>query len=79
MTAFVSVARPALTPTKTPLRTVGRRQKRYVHHTAKVKIELKVGASKITITPANITIDSPTITFKAAGLFTIQGLPIKIN
>ena len=48
-------------------------------HTAKLKIELKVGASKITITPMNVTIDSPTITFKAAGLFTIQGLPVKIN
>jgi type VI secretion system secreted protein VgrG len=48
-------------------------------HTAKVKIELKVGASKITITPANITIDSPTITIKSAGLMVIQGLPVKIN
>jgi type VI secretion system secreted protein VgrG len=48
-------------------------------YTAKVKIELKVGPSKITITPAGITLDAPTITLQATGPITIQGLPVKIN
>jgi hypothetical protein len=48
-------------------------------HTAKVKIELKVGPSRITMTPANITIESPTITIRSTGPMIIQGLPIKIN
>jgi type VI secretion system secreted protein VgrG len=50
-----------------------------IFHEAKLKIELKVGPSKITITPANITLDAPTITLKATGPITIQGLPVKIN
>lgn len=48
-------------------------------HTAKVKIVLTVGPSKITIDPTGITLDAPTITIKAATLCTIQGLPVKIN
>ncbi|HXN88378.1 MAG TPA: type VI secretion system tip protein VgrG, partial [Methylocella sp.] len=46
---------------------------------AKVKIELKVGPSKITIDPTGITLDAPTITIKAATTCIIQGLPVKIN
>jgi type VI secretion system secreted protein VgrG len=48
-------------------------------HTAKTKIVLKVGASKITMTPLNIKIESPTIDIQSTGLMTIQGLPVKIN
>jgi type VI secretion system secreted protein VgrG len=47
--------------------------------TAKVKIELIVGPSKITIDPTGITLNAPTITEKATGVFVIQGLPVKIN
>lgn len=47
--------------------------------TAKVKIELKVGPSKITIDPTGITLDAPTITIKAATTCVIEGLPVKIN
>lgn len=46
---------------------------------AKVKIELKVGPSKLTIDPTGITLDAPTITIKAATTCIIQGLPVKIN
>jgi type VI secretion system secreted protein VgrG len=46
---------------------------------AKMKIELKVGPSTLTIDPTGITLNAPTITIKAAGLNTIQGLPVKIN
>ena len=48
-------------------------------HTAKLMIELKVGPSKITITPMGITLNAPTITLQAAGPISIQGLPVKIN
>ena len=47
--------------------------------TAKVKIELTVGPSKITIDPTGITLNAPTITIKAAQACVIQGLPVKIN
>jgi type VI secretion system secreted protein VgrG len=47
--------------------------------TAKVKIELIVGPSKITIDPTGIKLEAPTITEKATGLFVMQGLPVKIN
>ncbi|HXW72967.1 MAG TPA: type VI secretion system tip protein TssI/VgrG [Methylocella sp.] len=46
---------------------------------AKVKIELKVGPSKITIDPTGITLEAPTITIKAETTCVIQGLPVKIN
>ena len=47
--------------------------------TAKVKIEMTVGPSKLTIDPTGITLDAPMITIKAKGLNVIQGLPVKIN
>lgn len=46
---------------------------------AKMKIELKVGPSKITIDPTGITLDAPTITIKAKTTCIIEGLPVKIN
>jgi type VI secretion system secreted protein VgrG len=48
-------------------------------HTAKLKIELTVGPSKLTIDPTGITLNAPTITLQAAGPITVQGLPVKIN
>jgi type VI secretion system secreted protein VgrG len=48
-------------------------------HNAKLKIELQVGASKITIEPWGITIDAPMITLNGAGPVTVAGLPIKLN
>jgi type VI secretion system secreted protein VgrG len=48
-------------------------------HTAKLKIELTVGPSKLTIDPTGITLNAPTITLQAAGPVTVQGLPVKIN
>jgi len=46
---------------------------------AKMKIELKVGPSKLTIDPKGITLEAPTITIKAQAMCVIQGLPVKIN
>jgi len=46
---------------------------------AKVKIELTCGPSKLTIDPSGITLDAPTITIKAQTNCIIQGLPVKIN
>lgn len=46
---------------------------------AKVKIELTVGQSKLTIDPSGITLDAPTITIKAKTTCIVQGLPVKIN
>jgi type VI secretion system secreted protein VgrG len=50
-----------------------------IFHEAKVKIELKVGPSKLTIDPKGITLEAPTITIKAQTTCVIQGLPVKIN
>jgi len=50
-----------------------------IFHEAKVKIELKVGPSKLTIDPKGITLEAPTITIKAQTTCVIQGLPMKIN
>ncbi|MCG5233955.1 type VI secretion system tip protein TssI/VgrG [Xanthobacter oligotrophicus] len=47
--------------------------------TAKVKIELKVGNSTLTIDPTGITLEAPTISVKAQAACVIQGLPVKIN
>ena len=48
-------------------------------HTAKVKIELVVGPSKLTIDPTGITLNAPTITLQATGPITINGLNVLIN
>jgi len=48
-------------------------------HTAKMKIELTVGPSKITIEPSGITLNAPTITLQASGPISVQGMPVKIN
>ncbi len=48
-------------------------------HTAKVKIVLTVGPSKLTIDPTGITLNAPTITLNASGLITINGGMVKIN
>jgi len=48
-------------------------------HTAKLKIELTVGPSKLTIDPTGITLNAPTITLQATGPISVQGLPVKIN
>lgn len=48
-------------------------------HTAKVKIELVVGPSRITIDPTGITLNAPTITLQATGPITINGLNVLIN
>jgi len=47
--------------------------------TAKLKIELIVGPSKITIDPTGVKIDAPTITLNAMGLLTIKGGMVTIN
>ena len=47
--------------------------------TAKMKIELTVAGSKITIDPSGVKIDAPTITLNSQGPMTINGLPVKIN
>ncbi len=47
--------------------------------TAKLKIELIVGASKITIDPTGVKIDAPTITLNAMGLLTVKGGMVTIN
>jgi type VI secretion system secreted protein VgrG len=48
-------------------------------HTAKVKIELTVGPSKLTIDPKGITLNAPTITLQATGPITINGTNVLIN
>jgi type VI secretion system secreted protein VgrG len=48
-------------------------------HNAKEQIKLTVGPSSITIDPQCITLHAPTIKFLADGLFTIDGMPVKIN
>lgn len=50
-----------------------------IEESAKIRIELTVGPSKLTIDPSGITLDAPTITLKASGLCTIQGSVVKIN
>ncbi|HVV93442.1 MAG TPA: type VI secretion system tip protein TssI/VgrG [Hyphomicrobiales bacterium] len=50
-----------------------------IQETAKLKITLQVGPSKLTIDPTGITLDAPTITIKSTGPCVIQGLPVKIN
>ena len=47
--------------------------------TAKMKIELTVAGSRITIDPSGVKIDAPTITLNSQGPMTINGLPVKIN
>ena len=47
--------------------------------TAKLKIELIVGPSKITIDPTGVKIDAPTITLNAMGLLTVKGGMVTIN
>ena len=45
---------------------------------AMLQISLNVGASVITMTPANISIESPTITIASLGPTTILGTPVII-
>jgi type VI secretion system secreted protein VgrG len=47
--------------------------------TANMKIELKVGASKITMDPSSITIEAPMINVKAIGPMVVKGMPVNIN
>jgi type VI secretion system secreted protein VgrG len=47
--------------------------------TANLKIEIIVGASKITLDPSGIKLDAPTITLNAVGAMTLQGAVVKIN
>jgi phage baseplate assembly protein gpV len=46
---------------------------------ANILIELKVGASKITITPVSITLDAPMITINGLAMTTIKGGVVLIN
>jgi type VI secretion system secreted protein VgrG len=48
-------------------------------HTAKTKIELTVGPSKITIDPTGIKLEAPKITLNATGICEIYGGLVKIN
>lgn len=50
-----------------------------IETSAKVKIELKVGPSTLTIDPSGITLDAPSVTIKAGGTCVIQGAVVKIN
>ena len=52
-----------------------------ISHTAKLKIELNVGASKLDHDRSDYVsrFNAPTITITAAGPSSIQGLPVKIN
>lgn len=47
--------------------------------TAKMKIELIVGPSRITLEPSGVTIDAPMIKLKAMGMLTVNGGMVTIN
>ncbi len=47
--------------------------------TANIKIEIKVGASKITLEQSGITIEAPTINVKSLGPMVVKGTPVNIN
>ena len=53
--------------------------KKSVKVTANVSIELKVGASKITIDQSSITLQSPTINIKSVGPMVVKGTPVAVN
>jgi type VI secretion system secreted protein VgrG len=47
--------------------------------TANIKIEIKVGASKITLEQSGITIEAPTINVNSLGPMVVKGTPVNIN